>query len=134
MDREKANQTAEQVKGTAQEKAGQAKEQASAKAGQAKEQATAKADQGIDQAASGADKLAGVIRDKAQSGSHEGAQGAAMDKATVVADKLEQTSQYLREKDSDQLVSDLEALVRRKPVESVVAAVGVGFILSKVFR
>lgn len=130
MDREKVSQTADKAK----TEASAAKDTAKQKAGQAKEQATQKADAGLDQAASGADKLANTIRSKAESGSHEGAKGAAMDKATVVADKLDQTSQYLREKDSQQLVSDLEDLVRRKPVESVVAAVGVGFLLSKVLR
>jgi ElaB/YqjD/DUF883 family membrane-anchored ribosome-binding protein len=31
-------------------------------------------------------------------------------------------------------VTDLEALVRRKPVESVLVAAGIGFVLSKIVR
>lgn len=138
---DKAKQTANKAKGkasaaadTAKEKAGQAKDQASAKADQAKAQASEKADAGIDQAASGVDKLADTIRDKAESSGDEGAMGAITGQATMVADKLDQASGYLREKDSEELISDLESLVRRKPMESVAVAVGVGFILSKAFR
>ncbi len=134
MDRENASQTADKAKAQASKAKDTTKQKAEQAKGQAKEQATAKADQRLNQAASGADKLADTIRTKAQSGSHEGAMGAVSGQATAVADKLDQASGYLRTKDSDQLLSDLEALVRRKPVESVVAAVGLGFILSKVFR
>lgn len=138
---DKAKQTANKAKGkasaatdTAKDKAGQVKDQASAKANQAKEQASDKADAGMDQAASGMDKLADTIRDKAQSSGDEGAMGAVSDQATMVADKLDKASGYLREKDSDELINDLEALVRRKPMESVAVAIGVGFLLSKAFR
>ena len=138
---DKAKQTATKAKGqasaakdTAKQKAGQAKDQASAKANQAKAQASEKADAGMDQAASGMDKLADTIRDKADGSGDGGAMGAVSGQATTVADKLDQASGYLRDKDSDELVSDLEALVRRRPMESVAVAVGVGFILSKAFR
>jgi predicted nucleotidyltransferase len=46
---------------------------------------------------------------------------------------LESTGSYLREKDTDQLMSDIEALIRRKPVESLLVAAGAGFVLSKIF-
>jgi ElaB/YqjD/DUF883 family membrane-anchored ribosome-binding protein len=54
--------------------------------------------------------------------------------ATTAADKMEAGAQMLREKDTEQIVSDLEALVRRKPVESLLVAAGIGFVLSKIVR
>jgi ElaB/YqjD/DUF883 family membrane-anchored ribosome-binding protein len=52
----------------------------------------------------------------------------------MVADKLDAASVYLRDKDSQQLMADLEALVRRKPTESLLVAAGVGFLFSKILR
>lgn len=122
----KAQQTAE----TAKAKAGAVTETAKAKAGQVTEQAAEKADVGIDKAAGGLDKLADTIRDKTADGQAAAVQG----QASMVAEKLDATANYLRDKDTDQLVSDLEALVRRKPVQSVGVAVGIGFLLSKALR
>jgi ElaB/YqjD/DUF883 family membrane-anchored ribosome-binding protein len=47
---------------------------------------------------------------------------------------LDQAARYLQDKDSAQLIADLEALVRRKPTESLLVAAGVGFLLSKIVR
>jgi ElaB/YqjD/DUF883 family membrane-anchored ribosome-binding protein len=127
---DKAKQTANKAK----DKASAATDTAKEKASRAKAQASEKADAGMDQAASGVDKLADTIRDKAESSGDGGAMGAVSGQATMVADKLDQASGYLREKDSDELINDLESLVRRKPMESVAVAVGVGFLLSKAFR
>lgn len=54
--------------------------------------------------------------------------------ATKADEKLDSASQYLQGKDTDQLLIDLEALARRNPVESLLVAAGVGFVLSKLFR
>ncbi len=120
----------------AKDKAGQAKDKAEDVAGKAQEKASeageqmhAKTDQGIDTAASGLEQAAGMLRQQGEQ--REGAIGSA---ATKTADTLETASTYLHEKDTDQLVSDLEALVRRKPVESVLVAAGIGFVLSKIVR
>ena len=63
----------------------------------------------------------------------EGREGAIGTAAATTADTLESASAYLHEKDTDQLMADLEALVRKRPVESVLVAAGVGFVLSKLF-
>jgi ElaB/YqjD/DUF883 family membrane-anchored ribosome-binding protein len=95
------------------------------------DQATAAADQGIDKAATGLDKAADMIRERGeQLSGHSGAQSS----VTMVADKLDTASVYLRDKDSQQLMADLEALVRRKPTESLLVAAGVGFLFSKILR
>jgi ElaB/YqjD/DUF883 family membrane-anchored ribosome-binding protein len=100
------------------------------KAGQMADQATAKADAGMDKAASGLDRAAETIRERGESMGG----GTVADAATMAADRLEQGAQFLRENDTDQLIAELEALVRRKPVESLLVAAGVGFLLSKALR
>jgi ElaB/YqjD/DUF883 family membrane-anchored ribosome-binding protein len=115
-----------QTLGTAQDKAGQALGAAQDKAHQATEQAHTMSDKGIGSAATGLGQAASMLRQQGES--REGTLGTA---ATKTADTLEQASSYLEEKDTDQLVSDLEALVRRKPVESVLVAAGLGYLLSK---
>lgn len=69
--------------------------------------------------------LAGVIRDHAP---HDGAIATA---ATTVAGGLESASSYLKEKDYKNLATDLTALVRRYPVQFLVAGVGLGYLLAR---
>jgi ElaB/YqjD/DUF883 family membrane-anchored ribosome-binding protein len=103
---------------------------ATQKMGGLADQATSSADAGIEKAAGGLDTLAGTIRDKSQS-----LGGGQMESiATTTADKLASGAEMLRGQNSDQLVSELEALVRRKPMESLLVAAGVGFVLSKALR
>lgn len=108
----------------AQEKLGQAKEKASEIRGQA----TDKADQGLDQAAGGLSKAADMVRGQAEGDGPVPAQ------ASMVADRLEQASGYFEGKDTNEIISDLEAFVRSRPVESVIGAVAIGFILAKIVR
>jgi ElaB/YqjD/DUF883 family membrane-anchored ribosome-binding protein len=122
---------------TAQEKSGQATEQAGSAIDAAKEratqltdQATTAADAGMDKAAGGLDTLAGTLRDRGEAMGG----GSMATIATTAAEKMEAGAQVLREKDTEQIVSDLEALVRRKPIESVLVAAGIGFVLSKIVR
>lgn len=107
------------------EKAQEAKQKASEVGGKAQEHA----DRGMDQAASGMDQAASKLRE------HGDQQGGSVGSAAAkTADTLEGASSYLREKDTDQLMDDLESLIRRKPTESLLVAAGIGFVLSKLFR
>lgn len=117
---------------TVQDKAGAAADTAKEKASAVADQATTKVDAGMDKAAGGLESVAQTIRDKGQSvgGDGSGVQTA----VATTAEKLDTAAQYLREKDTEQLMTELEALVRRKPVESVLVAAGVGFLLSKALR
>jgi ElaB/YqjD/DUF883 family membrane-anchored ribosome-binding protein len=54
--------------------------------------------------------------------------------AVQAADRLDAAAKYLKDKDSQQLMTDLEELVRRKPTQTLLVAAGVGFLLSKVVR
>lgn len=122
---EKGQEVADQAK----QKASQATDQVKEKASQATDQAQQKADQGMDKAASGLGQAADKLREQ---GEQRG--GTAGSVASTTAEKLDSASQYLRDKDSAQVLDDLEALVRRKPVESLFVAAGVGFVLSKILR
>jgi ElaB/YqjD/DUF883 family membrane-anchored ribosome-binding protein len=104
-------------------------EQAKSKAGEIGHAAQDKADVGMDRAASGLGQAADKLREQGQQRG-----GSMSSAATMTADRLDTASQYLRDKDTDQLMNDLEALVRRKPVETLLAAAGVGFVLSKLIR
>ena len=126
------NQTKDQAQGaasTAQEKGQQVADQAKQKASQATDQAKEKASQATVQAQQKADQGMEMLL---QQGEQRG--GTVASAATATADKLGGASQYLRDKDSAQLLDDLEALVRSKPVESLLVAAGVGFVLSKILR
>jgi hypothetical protein len=99
------------------------------------EGAKTKVDAGLDMAAGGIDKLVDAIRDRGDGlGQSSGAAGTVGSVATAAADKLEGASQYLHQTDTERLMTDLEALVRRKPVESLLVAAGVGFVLAKALR
>lgn len=124
--------TGDKAKGKAQEAEGKAKdaaETAKAKTDQAAGQAQAKADQSMDQAATGLGTAADKLREQ---GAQQG--GTAGNAAAKTADTLDSASGYLRDKDTNQILDDVEALVRRRPVESLAVAAGVGFVLSKIFR
>ncbi len=120
----KASAKASEVSDKASDVAAKAQE----KAGAVGDKAQQSADQGMDKAASGLGQAADMLRQQGEQRS-----GTTATAATKTAEKLEGASQYLKEKDTDQVLTDLESLVRRKPVESLLVAAGVGFVLSKIF-
>ena len=69
--------------------------------------------------------LASTIRENAP---HEGAIATA---ATAVAGGLESASSYLHEKDYENLATDLTALIRSYPVQSLLVGVGLGYLLAR---
>lgn len=101
------------------------------KAGELAGQASTAVDDGIDRAASGLDTAADMLRDRGeQMGEGSGVQSS----TAMVADRLDAAALYLRDKDSGQLIADLEALVRQKPTQSLLVAAGMGFLISKILR
>ena len=50
------------------------------------------------------------------------------------ADKVEATAQYVRQHDVQDMMADLENLVRRHPGQSLIAAAAVGFLLGRAFK
>ena len=121
---------AKEAAGGAQEQARAAVDTAKQKAGEVAERATATADAGLDRAAGGLEGLASTVRERGQTTGG----GATQQAATKAADALETASGYLREKDTDQLIADLEGLIRRRPVESLLVAAGLGFLVARALR
>jgi ElaB/YqjD/DUF883 family membrane-anchored ribosome-binding protein len=122
--------------GQAQEKAGDmaSKAQEMGQAAQEKaadmgQKAQEKADAGMDAAASGLGQAASMLRQQGEQ--HQGSVGTA---AARTADTLDQASTYLRDKDTSQVLDDIEAFVRERPVESVLIAAGIGFVLSRIVK
>jgi ElaB/YqjD/DUF883 family membrane-anchored ribosome-binding protein len=115
----------QQVMDQASQKGEQARQKLDEAAGMAQE----RADQGMGKAAEGLDQASEMLR---QRGEQQG--GAMGSVATKAADTMDSASGYLRDKDTNQLMDDLENLIRRKPTESLLVAAGIGFVLSKIFK
>ncbi len=93
------------------------------------QQAEQKADAGLQKSAEGLNKAADMVRSATEDRS-----GTVGTVGTQAADVLGKGASYLEKGDSEQFIQDLEALVRRRPVESLLVAAGAGFILSKAMR
>jgi hypothetical protein len=51
--------------------------------------------------------------------------------ATAAADKMHTGAEMIRGKDTDQMMTDLEAMIRRRPIESLFVAAGIGYLISR---
>jgi len=109
---------------------GPMKDTVAEKAGGIVDQAKPAVDAGMDKAASGLQSAADMVRERGES--MGGGQIASV--ATMAADKLEGGAGMLRGTDTDALIIEVENMVRRKPVESLAVAAGIGFLLSKALR
>jgi len=67
----------------------------------------------------------------AVAGGLESAQGAISTAATAVAGGVESASSYLQEKKFEEMTTDLTALIRQYPVQSLLVGVGLGYILAR---
>ena len=72
--------------------------------------------------------VAQTIRDKAPTS------GPVADAADTAAETLERAGTYLREQDLSDIRADLEGLIRRHPVESLLIGLGVGYLLARSMR
>ena len=54
--------------------------------------------------------------------------------ADTAADTLERAGAYLREQDLTSIRADLEGLIRRHPLESLLVGLGVGYLLARSMR
>jgi len=82
-------------------------------------------------AASGLERVASKVHDKA--GSVPGGPKV-VDAAHRLADGMESTAGYLREHDLGDMRDDLMNVCRRHPVQAIVSAVVVGFLLGRTVR
>jgi methyl-accepting chemotaxis protein len=72
--------------------------------------------------------VAQTIRDKAP------LSGPVADAADTAAENLERAGTYLREQDLSDIRADLEGLIRRHPIESLLVGLGVGYLLARSMR
>jgi len=61
----------------------------------------------------------------------ESAQGAIATAKTAVAEGVESASSYLQERKFEDMATDLTALIRRYPVQSLLVGVGLGYLLTR---
>jgi ElaB/YqjD/DUF883 family membrane-anchored ribosome-binding protein len=82
-----------------------------------------------EQAASGVEKAAEKVRD--QLGQKEGLPGQA---GVKMADTMESTATYIRDHTTDEMMGDVERLVREHPVQAIAGAIFAGFVIGRVLR
>lgn len=87
------------------------------------------ADRGVDMAAERVGGAASRIRDIA---GERG--GVAADAGTRVADGMERTASYLREHDTQEMVSGFRSFVKEHPMQAVAGALVGGYLIAKVMR
>ena len=89
-----------------------------------------KIDDNRDAAAGGLDKAATALHEKAESlpGREK-----VTSLAHATADKLSSTADYVREHNVNQMMADVETLVRNNPGRSLLAASVVGFLVGRAF-
>jgi hypothetical protein len=61
----------------------------------------------------------------------ESAQGAISTAATAVAGGVESASSYLQEKKFEEMATDLTAVIRQYPVQSLLVGMGLGYLLAR---
>lgn len=84
-----------------------------------------------DAAADGIDKAASALHENAES--LPGGEKVARLTHTA-ADKLGASAEYIREHDATRMMADVEALVKKNPVPSLLVAALAGFLVGRVFR
>jgi ElaB/YqjD/DUF883 family membrane-anchored ribosome-binding protein len=89
-----------------------------------------KIDEHRDATASGIEKASSALHEKAES-LPGGDKVSGLAHAT--ADKLSSTAEYVREHDVNSMMADVEALVKKNPGRSLLAAAVVGFLLGRAF-
>jgi len=72
--------------------------------------------------------VAQTIREKAPTS------GPVADAADTAAETLERAGTYLREQDLTDIRADLEGIIRRHPIESLLIGLGVGYLLARSMR
>jgi ElaB/YqjD/DUF883 family membrane-anchored ribosome-binding protein len=108
------------------------KETVAQKANEAKDKIADLGRKTVDQIDAQRESVASTLN-KTASALHEQGENAA-GLAHTTADKLETTADYLRQHDLKAMMSDVEELAKRYPGQCLAAAVGVGFLLGRVFR
>jgi ElaB/YqjD/DUF883 family membrane-anchored ribosome-binding protein len=128
---DKAHDTIDTVRDKAQDTFDAARDKAADLANQAQQvgsQVADKADAATTTVGEKMTDVAQTIRDKAP------VSGPVADAADTAADTLQRAGTYLRDQDLADMRSDLEGLIRRHPIESLLIGLGVGYLLARSMR
>jgi len=128
---DKAHSTVDNVADKTQQVASEAKDKAQQVAGKAQDlgaQAVDRVDAATTTVGEKISDTAQTIRDKAP------ASGPIANVAETAADTLEHAGSYLQQQDLADMRADLEGLIRRHPVESLLVGFGIGFLLARSMR
>ena len=122
--RDKAQDTVETVRAKAEQVAGDVRDQAT----RIGDEAANRADVVTTTVGEKMTDVAGVIRQKAP------ASGPIADAADTAADTLQRAGTYLQQQDLADIRADLEGLIRRHPLESLLVGLGLGYLLARSMR
>jgi hypothetical protein len=125
--------TTDQAKEKAQEAAGQVQEKAQQAAGQVKNRVAEQVDQRSTYAGEQLGSTAGDVRSVAEELRKQGKDKPAR-LAEQTAERVERAGGYLRDSDSDRILSDLEDFGRRKPLAVVAGGLVLGFAASRFLK
>jgi len=122
--RGKAHNTASDLKDRAQDVAGDVQD----KAQQLGSQVAGKADVATTTVGEKLTDVAQTLRERAP------ASGSLGDAADTAADTLQRAGTYLQQQDLADIRADLEGIVRRHPMESLLVGLGLGYLLARSMR
>lgn len=91
------------------------------------DQASDKADAAMSATGAKMETLAQTVRQNAPAGK-------VGEFATTAANALERSGNYLQASDLSDVQGDIEQIIRRRPVESLLVGLGVGFLLARALR
>jgi uncharacterized protein YjbJ (UPF0337 family) len=97
------------------------------KASEIGDQASDKADAAMSATGAKMETLAQTVRQNAPAGK-------VGEYATTAANALERGGNYLQASDLSDVQGDIEQIIRRRPVESLLVGLGVGFLLARALR
>jgi len=121
---ENAQNTFENVRDKAQDVAGDVKDRAQ----QVSSQVADKADAATTTVGGKMTDVAQTLRDKAPMS------GPVADAADTAADTLQRAGTYLQQQDLSDMRADLEGIIRRHPLESLLVGLGIGYLLARSTR
>jgi len=139
---DKAQQVAGDVRDKAQQVAGKAQDVGAQVADKAQDLGAQVADkaqdlgaQAVDRADAATTTVGGKMTDVAQTiRDNAPTSGPIATAADTAADTLERAGSYLQEQDLSDIRADLEGIIRRHPVESLLVGLGVGYLLARSMR
>jgi methyl-accepting chemotaxis protein len=122
--KDQAQGTIENVKDKVQDVAGDVKDRAQ----QVSSQVADRADAATTTVGEQMSNMAQTIRDKAPTS------GPVADAAGTAAQTLERAGSYLQQQDLTDIRADLEGIIRRHPMESLLIGLGIGYLLARSTR